>query len=384
LVVTIFFTAIWSLMETQIMSLLFGTPLFFNQVAFLSLKIYSFTQLQFLMIILAMKQDKFFKGLLWATFASFWISVIMQVTGKMDFMTTSYLSTVIGFISIVYGIVILIRLMVKNNKKDGSYQKVLRAYLAMLGIMIAFGIFNSIYSYMPNVIDSARYNRIGTMIFLGGMVFMVLNNSVKLMEEGKAAQSIKMKAETDSMTQLKNRSAFDSAMAELMTKSKDELADMGIVMCDLNNLKMANDEYGHELGDRYITSSAGIIRDNYGKFGTPYRIGGDEFCVIVSGLTEEAADGLRVTIGQQAEQMSTAGAFAKHSFSMGIASGYAKFDSALDQNISETQKRADAIMYENKSHMKHRGHNRAEDFIEETEHVEPTTTEAPPIDDCKK
>lgn len=362
IVLTIFFMSIWSLLETQVPSLFFGHALFSNQLAFLSLKIANFLQLQFMMIALSLKQDKFMRFLIWASFISFWISLILQSIGWADFMTTSYSSTLIGVLAIAYSFFVVIRLLVRSKRQNAKLQMILRFYVILIVISALFGIVGTVYSYSYNVIDSARYNRLGIMIFLLGMIFLVLNNSVKLIAEGKEAQSIKKEAERDTMTDLKNRAAFDRKLIELSHLPKETLLQYGIVMCDLNNLKMANDNYGHDMGDQYIKTSAGIIQEYFGKYGRAYRIGGDEFCVIVQHLSEEEAKGLYGQISAQIEKMSEAGVFAKHSFMMGIASGYAKFDSDLDADIYATQKRADADMYENKSHMKHRGHNRAEDF----------------------
>lgn len=62
-----------------------------------------------------------------------------------------------------------------------------------------------------------------------------------------------------------------------------------IIMIDANNFKQINDNYGHEVGDRTLKQLAQLICEAYSRYGYCFRIGGDEFCVI---LKPEAFDRL--------------------------------------------------------------------------------------------
>ena len=64
---------------------------------------------------------------------------------------------------------------------------------------------------------------------------------------------------------------------------------VGIVFADLNGLKRINDEQGHEAGDAYIQRTANILIDIYGRENI-YRSGGDEFMIILVGLSEQEFD----------------------------------------------------------------------------------------------
>ena len=61
---------------------------------------------------------------------------------------------------------------------------------------------------------------------------------------------------------------------------------MGIVFVDLNGLKNTNDSQGHKAGDKMIRNSASFLRDFFGA-GKVFRTGGDEFNVLLAGVTEE-------------------------------------------------------------------------------------------------
>ena len=54
-----------------------------------------------------------------------------------------------------------------------------------------------------------------------------------------------------------------------------------LIFFDINKFKQLNDEHGHLVGDEYLSAIARFIREAYGKVGRCYRIGGDEFAVII-------------------------------------------------------------------------------------------------------
>lgn len=58
----------------------------------------------------------------------------------------------------------------------------------------------------------------------------------------------------------------------------------GIAFLDINNLKVINDQKGHEMGDCLLKAASDIIQNRFGKFGKSYRIGGDEFCVLLENV----------------------------------------------------------------------------------------------------
>jgi len=359
-----FFVGIWSLAETQVLPLIFGHPLLSNQIAFLSLYIYSFLQVQLMMTILALQKDVIMNILKWATFLGFVITVVLQLLGIADFMQSSGIFIVLNIIAIIYGGYILIKTF-WQNRKNKRLSHYLTVYLCILAILGLFNIVSDVYSMGPNVIDSARIMRFGFLIMAFGLIWMLLSDSFKLIEEGKKAGLILEMASLDDLTKLKNRKAYQHDLESINNGDKQ---DIGIMMCDLNNLKLSNDTYGHEVGDLYITTAGQLLEDQLSMYGKVYRIGGDEFCAIVRGLTPSVAESIGDTVNNAANQ-SMQSKLPNCTYTMGVATGFAQFNPEIDVDISDTVKRADAMMYKKKSTMKHRGNNRAEDVVEEASHV---------------
>lgn len=87
----------------------------------------------------------------------------------------------------------------------------------------------------------------------------------------------------DPLTGLRSKSAFVRKSNELNHQKK---AQFSIVMVDMNNLKKINDVYGHKAGDQYIIGCCDMIKNVFKK-SMLYRIGGDEFVVILNGENYE-------------------------------------------------------------------------------------------------
>ena len=94
------------------------------------------------------------------------------------------------------------------------------------------------------------------------------------------AEGMSRIAYQDALTHVKNKASYNLKTAELAAQIANGQAEFAVVMIDLNHLKIVNDTYGHEKGDQYIVGSCKIISDIY-KHSPVYRIGGDEFVIIL-------------------------------------------------------------------------------------------------------
>lgn len=93
-------------------------------------------------------------------------------------------------------------------------------------------------------------------------------------------------AQTDSLTGVFNRYYFDGQFKKETEQSMRFGQPLGLLLADVNGLKEANDKMGHEAGDRLLKETAALIGKNTGDFDTVYRVGGDEFMVLLPNCTE--------------------------------------------------------------------------------------------------
>lgn len=100
-------------------------------------------------------------------------------------------------------------------------------------------------------------------------------------ESEKKNEQLEFLSYRDMLTTLYNRHKF---MEMLNFYSKNELSEMGVAYIDLNGLKHMNDSISHEAGDEYICNTARLLTDAFGE--CCYRIGGDEFVVLIPDTSE--------------------------------------------------------------------------------------------------
>jgi len=93
-------------------------------------------------------------------------------------------------------------------------------------------------------------------------------------------------ASTDSLTGLENRLAFDELLAKIESSTENK-SQWTMLMIDMNGLKYTNDTFGHAAGDSLIISAAECFSKVFTPKGRCFRIGGDEFVVIIEANVDE-------------------------------------------------------------------------------------------------
>ncbi len=150
----------------------------------------------------------------------------------------------------------------------------------------------------------------------------------------------------DPLTGLFNRAALEQRFTELAHQAAVTGANVGIVVGDLDNFKEINDTHGHSRGDAVLRDAAYAMRKSLRSFDLLYRLGGEEFVVLLPDATTTEAR-------RVAEHLRTALAFAKPggltiSISLGVASA-----SGADVTFAQLFDVADTALYQ----AKQRGRN---------------------------
>lgn len=87
---------------------------------------------------------------------------------------------------------------------------------------------------------------------------------------------------TDELTQLPNRRCFDNDFNKEFLRAKRYKNNLTLVMFDLDNFKQVNDTYGHQCGDYILKQVAKSALQTFRQTDTVYRVGGEEFMVILT------------------------------------------------------------------------------------------------------
>lgn len=105
---------------------------------------------------------------------------------------------------------------------------------------------------------------------------------------------LRQRAEKDALTGLLNRQAFEQVKNTL----KGSAEGMAFLLIDVDVFKSINDTYGHDVGDQALIRVASLLKENFRKGDYVLRIGGDEFAVIMEGMTADKKQTIREKINQ--------------------------------------------------------------------------------------
>ena len=145
----------------------------------------------------------------------------------------------------------------------------------------------------------------------------------------------------DPLTGLLNRNTLELRFDELAQQAKLTGAPVCLIACDLDHFKQVNDRHGHDRGDTVLKDAAYLLRKSLRSFELVYRLGGEEFLIVLPGssVAEGRAIAERVRVGL--EDARPGGLAVTASF--GVAAG-----SGGDAVFEPLFRAADSALYEAK------------------------------------
>ncbi len=154
----------------------------------------------------------------------------------------------------------------------------------------------------------------------------------------------------DSLTGVRSKSAYHDYIKHVEDDIKAGNTTFAVLMIDLNDLKYVNDTFGHEKGNEYIKGCAQIICTAC-KRAPVFRVGGDEFVVILQGKAYDMRTEIYQTLADAFElsvSNTNTPEYAKYSASIGIS----EYGKGVDNSYVDVFNRADAMMYKAKQQFK--------------------------------
>lgn len=249
--------------------------------------------------------------------------------------------------------VLLVWVAVELTVRIRRHQSVLHYALQLtgLGALWISALGEALRSAQADHMDRAEYIRVGMLVFIICLAISSQLETYRLFENGLKYDIISSLAYSDGLTGLGNRTAYLEQI-EAHASGETGITQLGIVFLDVNNLKKVNDSQGHEKGDELIVAASKIIADSFGKSGQSYRIGGDEFCVLMTGgsLQEKYEAGF----ARFQQLIDDANRVKGRTYEIQIANGFSICDMISREKIDEAVAAADSAMYANKSFLKSR------------------------------
>ena len=184
-----------------------------------------------------------------------------------------------------------------------------------------------------------------TMILFGFVLVVMLTNHSYMSRRSLESE---MRANTDSMTGVRNKAAYlarEKEINEMITSGT--VRSFAVVVCDVNGLKKINDTLGHKAGDEYIISASKMLSEIF-QHSPIYRVGGDEFLIIVSGKDYSVRGELVWMLHERSKDHITSGGAV-------VSGGISDYIPDIDPDLNSVFGRADKKMYEEKKLLKSLG-----------------------------
>lgn len=265
------------------------------------------------------------------------VQLILQLTGIRGFRQMFTPTHILLGMALMY----MVGATVYAMRKRGINQQVI---VGILGIIVLLGVLtlDLVHFYLGSF-QITFIGNFGVLIYICILAQEAFKQTISQADKARKLEFYRQLATKDMLTDMYNRNSYDE-----WVKENVQMPGTLIITFDLNNLKYCNDTLGHAIGDDYIKNAAGIIAEIFGNFGNCYRIGGDEFCVVIPKQNKIDPED-KLTQLEQEQKKYNAGLEYPY---MQIAYGYAEYDAQTDLDIEDTRSRADKKMYEMKRRMK--------------------------------
>ena len=337
-------SANWLFSDTVVMQLLFSNAYVKYIVTY-----YSFLSLPSTFLMFAKERLGKYNRILSFTGALTWlyanVSLLIFVYFSIGFEKHLYVAH-----GLMGSVVLLIFICCILNRKDKQLKNLLVG-TSFLAFFAAISLIAYHHGYTDGLFSAYHFRD----FFFAGMISFIIillydnyQQTAKDKEDAALSGFYRKSAYTDLLTSLGSRTAF----TEDFKSVEEEIADyknVTVIMLDLNNLKQINDVKGHAVGDELIKSLASCLTSTFGHIGLIYRIGGDEFVVLLKDILdsniERYLDILRNNISSQSNPELSVDT---------VAIGYAYRDENTNSDLSLTEllKIADERMYADKKEKK--------------------------------
>ena len=168
-------------------------------------------------------------------------------------------------------------------------------------------------------------------------------------EQLKEKEKLEYLSNTDELTTLFNRRAFDDIIQKYINQYTRDNTDFVMVLIDIDKFKQINDMYGHDFGDEVLKRVAQIIRNVTSNSSVAFRIGGDEFAILHQHKSQDEIIGIEHELQLQFSKVERISGM---DIKLKASIGAAVYSNSGD--VHDLINRADKHMYDEKE--KHKGH----------------------------
>ena len=254
---------------------------------------------------------------------------------------------------------IFVFLLTRRNYTADFSQTVIRYGVALSMCILALELVRfNFFKFFPSegLLSHFSLTSMGILVFCGSLIWGYLIQLSDLLSAQNDKALLRRMAYVDVLTGISNRAYCHKQIEEMERSGETHFA---LLFFDINGLKWANDNYGHDMGDRFIQCVAGILQQIFGQQKFCARWGGDEFVVCLTGKSIHHADDMLRDFDDAINRINNTREFP---FKVSVAYGIVRSTEEQINSMDDAIREADRRMYTAKIRMMD---NNASPFITE-------------------
>ncbi len=335
-------TSLWIMSETGMLSVLTGVPLEVHFADYMALDLIPLTGLLYVVTATGFKKKFVITISMISTISVIVYSIASTLSDQKDYHELIWITHInMACIALMMFAILVYSIVSKKLNK-----RFVILLLTAVFISLFTGIIDIVrYNLFPSDFAETSYFKYSIFAFIALSGIYEFIDITEMSRRGQYAEIMEKLAYTDGLTNLQNRKAFNRDI----DAAAEGTEACTFIMIDMNYLKKANDELGHQIGDLFIKKIADVIEEVFTNGEKNYRIGGDEFFVLANYKIsdpkfKETIDLLYKTLDEFNEKN-------KYAIPLSVAYGATEFNPKED-NVEKKIQESDEKMYEMKLEMK--------------------------------
>ena len=242
--------------------------------------------------------------------------------------------------------VYIVVLIFYEARKEGNDEA--KKFQYPMCALIVFGMAEMFLYYLRKFQQTSILLPIGTLLFIIMLIWIQVSQYYDQYIQKQKVIYLQKIANMDMLTEAMNRNAYED-MVKYLEESDIKLRTTGVVLFDLDNLKVINDNFGHEKGDEALKLCYQCISQAFQNVKNCFRIGGDEFAYVYHSdekdMIPERLKALELILKKTAETN-------KLEYPLSMSAGYAYYQPDIDFDFKDIVRRSDTMLYRQKRRKK--------------------------------
>ena len=330
-------SGIWFLSDSALAQEYTSFPALTGMISFYAFMLMSVPMVHFVKNTLKFEKYKVLDVINLLFYANALIQGILNKCLKIHMVHMLFVTHVLLFIAVITIVVLMIEEY--RRTKDSELEIIMNAF----GIMAVAGVLSLCMYWKLEIPFYGTIFEVGVLIFEQLLLTSIFVNLVEQAKTRSELEVYERLLKEDRMTGINNRTAFEEQLQDIEDHAQD-YDNAALIFMDVDGLKNTNDLYGHNAGDELIISAALCIKNVFATYGKCYRIGGDEFCVLIFDSIENMDELLK----QMDQEIIKYNRNNRYYLSIARGVSFLKDTEGKQKKISDWKYEADQDMYCNK------------------------------------